>query len=193
MPVSGTEHLNLDRKERDYYSTRQDSAHSQQGVLTVAEERNKYLQYEVSQGGVVRQTTWNHPPLPGPIITACISYLKQEALVRNEEPISYHQPEESEKDHKEKEDYTLHALSNSQTSSCWKPCWLRDWRATKKDPAFRENPETNPITIKPRPGNHATVPSSWVPYLPALFPGALPNSFSLCHHVCLLRQFISEC
>ena len=41
MPVSGTEHLNLDQKERDYHSTRQDSAHSHQGVLIVTEERNR--------------------------------------------------------------------------------------------------------------------------------------------------------
>lgn len=107
--------------------------------------------YEVSQGGVVRRTNWNHSPLPGPIVTARISYLKQEVPVRNEEPISYHQPEESEKDQKEKGDYSVYALSHSQNSSCWKLSWLRDWCATKKDPASRENPETNPITIKPRP------------------------------------------
>lgn len=41
MPVSGTERLNLDQKERDYYSTRQDSAPSHQGVLIVTEERNR--------------------------------------------------------------------------------------------------------------------------------------------------------
>ena len=58
MPVSGTEHLNLDQKERAYHSTRQDSAHSHQGVLIVIEERNrgilsmKSLRVELNQGGV---------------------------------------------------------------------------------------------------------------------------------------------
>ena len=37
MPVSGTEYLDLDQVERDFYSTRQDYTHTQQEVVT--EER----------------------------------------------------------------------------------------------------------------------------------------------------------
>ena len=37
MPVLGTEYIHSDQVERDFYSTRQDYAHSQQEVVT--EER----------------------------------------------------------------------------------------------------------------------------------------------------------
>ena len=40
MLVLGTEYLDLDQLERDFYSTRQDYAHSQQEVVT--EERDLY-------------------------------------------------------------------------------------------------------------------------------------------------------
>ena len=80
MPVSGTEYLDLDQVERDFYSTTQDYAHSQQKVLT----ERKYLcissqddlEYKVPWEGVVRGTTvWNHPPCPGTIVITCIIYL----------------------------------------------------------------------------------------------------------------------
>ena len=80
MLVLGTEYLDLDQLERDFYSTRQDYAHSQQEVVT--EERDLYPNsQEVSwvwslSGGVIRGTTdWNHPPWPGPVVTTCMSYL----------------------------------------------------------------------------------------------------------------------
>ena len=40
MPVLGTEYIHSDQVERDFYSTRQDYAHSQQEVVT--EERDLY-------------------------------------------------------------------------------------------------------------------------------------------------------
>ena len=55
------EHPKLDQVERDFCSARQAYAHAQQEE--VIEERDlrpiakKYLEYEVSQGGVVRGST----------------------------------------------------------------------------------------------------------------------------------------
>ena len=67
--VSDVEHPNLDQVERDFCSARQAYAHAQQEEVT--EERDlrpiakKYLEYEVSQGGVVRGSTLIETAHPG--------------------------------------------------------------------------------------------------------------------------------
>ena len=59
MLVLGKKYLDLDQVERDFCSARQAYAHAQQEEVT--EERDlrpnpqKYLEYEVSQGRVVRK------------------------------------------------------------------------------------------------------------------------------------------
>ena len=63
------ENPNLDQVERDFCSIRQAYAHAQQEEVT--EERDlrpiakKYLEYEVSQGGVVRGSTLIETAHPG--------------------------------------------------------------------------------------------------------------------------------
>ena len=87
---------------------------------------------------------------------------------------------------KSKEDATC--PTTSQNLSCWHPSWLSHVCATRKDPESdwlaRENPETSPITIKIKTMSHTTEQSSWFPYPPALYPGALPKKV-LC--------FVSTC
>ena len=69
MQVSGTEYLNLDQVERDFCSARQAYAHAQQEEVkkeeTSAPIPKKYLEYEVSQGGVVRGSTLIETAHPG--------------------------------------------------------------------------------------------------------------------------------
>ena len=61
MLVSGQKYLELDLVERDFCSARQAYAHAQQEEVTEQETSapipKKYLEYEVSQGGVVRGST----------------------------------------------------------------------------------------------------------------------------------------
>ena len=61
---------------------------------------------------------------------------------------SHHQPEEFREGQKE----TLHVQSTSQNPSRWTPYWLSNAHTTRKEPKSewlaRDNPETNPITIK---------------------------------------------
>ena len=139
--------------------------------------------------------TWNHLPWPGPIVTTCMSYPKQEVLVRNVELTSYHQPREFSRGLKERGDVSLYVLPTSQTPLTginlgWTIC------ITRKDPESerltRDNLETNPTTIKPE--TKAARQSSPADSLPlALCPGApSQESLLLCQHVCLLRQSISE-
>ena len=69
MLVSGKNYLDLDQVERDFCSARQYYAHAQQEKLqkkeTSAPIPKKYLEYEVSQGGVVRGTTLIETAHPG--------------------------------------------------------------------------------------------------------------------------------
>ena len=105
-----------------------------------------------------------------------MSYLKQEVLVRNAELTSYHQPEEFEKGQKERGGAHPYVLPTSQIPGRWNPSWLSDACATRKDPESerlaRDNPETNPIPIKPETASHVAEQSSGFPYPPALHPGA---------------------
>ena len=68
--VSDVEHLNLDQVERDFCSARQAYAHAQQEKITHKKETSapippKYLEYEVSRGGVVRGNTLTETAHPG--------------------------------------------------------------------------------------------------------------------------------
>ena len=48
--------------------------------------------------------------------------------------------------------------TTSQNPSLWRPSWLNKAGTTRKDPESewlaKDNPETNPITIKPEPVSH---------------------------------------
>ena len=85
------------------------------------------------------------------------------------ELISHHQLEEFGKDQKET------CLTTSQ-NPCWHPFWLNKACTTRKDSESewlaKDNPETNPIAIKPETASHRAVLlgslilllSTWVPF-----------------------------
>ena len=58
-------------------------------------------------------------------------------------------------------------LTTSQNPSLWHPSWLNKACTTRKDSESewlaKDNPETNPITIKPETASHVTEQFSWVP------------------------------
>ena len=60
-------------------------------------------------------------------------------------------------------------LTTSQNPSLWHPSWLSNVCATRKDPESellaRENPGTNPITIKPETVSHVAESFPRFPYL----------------------------
>ena len=68
MLVSGKKYLDLDLVERDFCSARQAYTHAQkklQKKQTSAPIPKKYLEYEVSQRGVVRGSTLTETAHPG--------------------------------------------------------------------------------------------------------------------------------
>ena len=90
---------------------------------------------------------------------------------------SYHQPEEFGKGPKERGNASPYVLPTSQNPSRWNPSRLSNARATSKDPdserLARDNPEANPITIKPETASHVAEPFSWGP-LPCCSPPGRP-------------------
>ena len=79
-------------------------------------------------------------------------------------------------------------------SSHWYPSWLSNGCATKKDSESewlaKDNPETDPITIKSKTASHMTQQFSWAPLpffwtLRTLHPGALPSKISCFVSICV--------
>ena len=68
-------------------------------------------------------------------------------------------------------------LTTSQNLCQWHPSWLNKACTTRKDSESewlaKDNPETNPITIKPETASHVTEEFSWVP-LPYCSPPRCP-------------------
>ena len=72
---------------------------------------------------------------------------------------------------------------------CWHPSWLNNACTTRKDSESewlaKDNPETNPTTIKPETSSHVAEQFSWVP-LPSCSPLGHPfpiKSLALSAHV----------
>ena len=97
-----------------------------------------------------------------------LSYNRR-SFLRNTEIISYHQLEEFRKCQNERGDSSPYVLPISQSRYHWKPSWLRDAWATRKDPESewlaRDNLETNPITIQCETVSLVAEQLSWVPLL----------------------------
>ena len=79
--------------------------------------------------------------------------------------------------------------TTSQNPSLWHPSWLNKACTTRKDSESewlaKDNPETNPVTIKPETASHVTEQFSWVP-LPYCSPPGCPfpiKSLALPAHV----------
>ena len=79
--------------------------------------------------------------------------------------------------------------TTSQKPSLWHPSWLNKACTTRKDSESewlaKDNPETNPITIKPKTASHVLELFSWVP-LPYTSPPRCPfsiKSLALSAHV----------
>ena len=79
--------------------------------------------------------------------------------------------------------------TTSQNPSLWQPSCLNKACATRKDSESewlaKDNPETNPITIKPETASHVAEQFSWVPF-PYCSPPGCPfpiKSLALSAHV----------
>ena len=68
-------------------------------------------------------TDWNQPPWPCKIVATCMSYLRKEVLVKNEELTSYHQAEKFGIGQKERGVSSPFVLPTSQ-KPLWNPSWL---------------------------------------------------------------------
>ena len=126
---------------------------------------------------------WNRPPWPGTVVTICMTCFltggpgKEQGT--NKPPGTRRVQERSKGD--------TTCPTTSQNPSLWHPSWLNKACTTRKDSESewlaKDNPETNPITIKP--ASHVTELLSWVS-LPYCFPPGCPfpvKSLALSVHV----------
>ena len=103
------------------------------------------------------------PPRPGTIVTICMSCFTTGRPAKehgtNKHPPTGRVQERSKGD--------ITCLTTSQNPSLWHPSWLIKVCTTRKDSESewlaKDNPETNPITIKPKTASHVTELFSWVP------------------------------
>ena len=116
----------------------------------------------------VNHTDWNHSPWPGTIVTICMSYFMTGGPGKEQgtnTPLLTGRVQE-----RSKGDITC--PTTSQNPSHCRPPWLSNVRTTRKDsePEDKDNPETNPITIKPT-ASHVAEQFSWVPLPYCSLPG----------------------
>ena len=131
---------------------------------------------QLGRGSTLTETA--HPGQALKLLFALV-VLGQEVLVRNRKLIGHHQLGEFGKGQK----VTPPCPTTSQNPSHWHPSWLNKACATRKDPESeqlaKDNPETNPITIKPETASTKAVQSilaSLTRLLSAQVP--LPNKVS---------------
>ena len=141
-----------------------------------------------------KHTDWNCPTWPGTIVTICMSCFMTGGPGKEHRT---NKPPPTRSVRERSEDNTT-CLTTSQNPSCWHPSWLSNACTTRKDSEsewlVRDNPETNPITIKPKTARHVAEQLSWVLSLYWFLPGhTFPVKSLLCQLMCLLRQFIFEC
>ena len=118
---------------------------------------------------------WNCPPWPGSLVITRMSCFTTRGPGKeygtNKPPPTGRVQERSKGD-------TV-CPSTSQNPSCWHPSWLSNAWATRKDTETewwaKDNPETNPINIKPKSVSHTAEQFSWVP-LPYCSPPGCPFS-----------------
>ena len=117
----------------------------------------------IVRGSILTET---RPPWPGTIVTICMSCFKTGG------PSKQHgtnkPPPNGRVQERSKGDTTY--PTTSQNPFLWHPSWLNKacttWLA-------KDNPETNPITIKPETGSQVSELFSWVPLPTALHLSAL--------------------
>ena len=113
-----------------------------------------------------KHTDLNLPLWPGTTVTICVSYFRTGGPGReggtNKPPPTGRVPERSKGDSV--------CPSTSQNPPRWRPSWLSIACTARRRPESeglaRENPETNPVTIKPRTASHVAEQFSWAPSAP---------------------------
>ena len=117
-----------------------------EGLLYLGESRRILL------GFVRGSTDWNWPLWPGTIVTICMSCFMTGGPGKehgtNTPPLTRRVQKRSKRD--------TTCPATSQNPPHWHPSWLNNACTTRKDSESewlaKDNPETNPITIKPKTG-----------------------------------------
>ena len=118
-----------------------------------------------------RHTDWNCPPWPGTIVTTGLSYFMTGGPIKENE--ANKPPPIRRVQERSKGDTTC--PTSSQNPPHWNPFLLNNACTTRKAPESewlaRDNPETNPITVKPETAIHVAEQFSRFPLRSCPLPG----------------------
>ena len=110
-----------------------------------------------------KHTDWSRPPWPGTLVTICMSCFTTGGP--GKEHRTNTPPPTGRVRERSKGDTTC--PNTSQNPPLWHPPWLNKACPTRKDWESgwlaKDNPETNPITIKPETASHMAELFSWLP------------------------------
>ena len=132
-----------------------------------------------------KHTDWNHPPWTGTMVTISVTCFMTGGP--GKEHGTKNPPPTGRVRERSKGDATC--LTASQNPSLWHPSWLNKAPTTRKHSESewwaKDNPETAPITVKPKTSSHAAEQFAWVPLSSCSLPGGpLPSKIS---------DFVSMC
>ena len=136
---------------------------------------------------------WNRPPWPTTIVTICVSYFMTGG------PDKEHGTNKSPPTGRIRERSERHAMyptglpESSLLASILAKQWTHHQKDLESEWLAKNNPETNPITIKPNTAKHVAELFSWVP-LPCCSPPGCPfpiKSLALSARVSLDNLFPS--
>ena len=144
-----------------------------------------------------KHTDWNRPPWPGTIATICMSCFMTGGPGKEHRTNNPPRTPPPTRRVQERSKGGTTCSTTSQNPSLWHPSWLNKVCTTRKDSESewlaKDNPETNPITIKPETASHVAELFSWVP-LPYCSPPRCPfpiKSLALSACVSLDNSFLS--
>ena len=141
---------------------------------------------------------WHHPSWPGKMVTTYMSYFTTgvpgEELGTNKLPRTGRIQDRSKGERRLQSICSNNLPESSSLQSILAKWYVHHQERTLSQNDWLQNPETNPITIKPETLSHVAEQFSWVPLPSCSLPGRpYPIKSLLCQHMCLIGQLISEC
>ena len=120
-----------------------------------------------------KYTDRNHPSWPDTIVTICVSYFMMGVPSKEH---GTNKPPPTGRIWERSKGYAA-CPTTSRNRPRWNPSWLSNAYTTRKYPKSeglaRDNPETNPITIKPETARHVVEQTFWFPLTTCSPPGCL--------------------
>ena len=152
--MKGERKKGIVRNQKEYTLKKERNVGSRLLILTILRRNVWYCQG--------KHTDWSRPPWPGTIVTICRRCFTTGGPGKEH---GTNKPPRTRIQERSKGDTTC--PTTSQNPPLWHPSWLNKACTTRKGSESEwlaiDNPETNPITIKPKTASHMAEQFSWLP------------------------------